>query len=144
MEKGILKQYQDLKAEIKENQARLERLQARLDRINDEGFVVDTVKGGEGGIQHFKIEGFPTAEHSRVKTMLIMRQSMLNTQINKAIDLVTEVEMFIRDVEDPYLRRIMRFRYIDDLSWVEVSHRMGGGNSPEAMIMAINRFFEKK
>ena len=59
---NILKQYIDLMAEIEETKKRIEKLQIKLDKINEGGNVKDAVKGGDGGLQTFHIEGFPTAE----------------------------------------------------------------------------------
>ena len=68
--KEILTQYNDLQEEAKEVRERIERTEKQIARIEEEGRVIDTVSGGPGGIQHFKIEGFPYPEYSRKKSLL--------------------------------------------------------------------------
>jgi hypothetical protein len=69
--KQILVQYSDLQQECKETRDKINRLEEQIERlekqihdIENEGTVKDKVKGGLGGIQQFKIEGFPTKEYN--------------------------------------------------------------------------------
>ena len=66
--KEILIQYADLQQECKELREKIEDLEQKIEKIEKEGNVVDKVKGGEGGLQSFRIEGFPIPEYSRKKT----------------------------------------------------------------------------
>ena len=63
--KEILIQYSDLQEEIKEVRDRIEKTENQIERIEREGAVCDKVMGGDGGLQPFKIEGFPYPEYSR-------------------------------------------------------------------------------
>ena len=55
--KEILIQYSDLQEEVKEVRERIEKTEKQIAKIEEEENVTDTVSGGSGGIQHFKIEG---------------------------------------------------------------------------------------
>ena len=67
--KKLLKEYNNLKEEKKDIQNSLSRIQKQLERLEEKGYKVkDSVKGGEGGIQIFKVEGYPYPEYIRVKT----------------------------------------------------------------------------
>ena len=54
-----------------------------------------------------------------------------------------DVETFISNVEDSRIRRILHWRYIENLSWNQVADRMGGGNSEDCAKKALQRFFKK-
>lgn len=142
MDKAVLKQYQDLKMEVRETERRIEQLREQLDRIEREGMVTDIVKGGEGGIQHFKITGFPQSEYSHVKSLLQAREIRLTGLMNRCMDSVNEVEEFIASVDDSHIRRILTYRVIEDLTWVQVAHRIGGGNTEESVRKACERYIE--
>lgn len=75
--KEILIQYSDLQEEIKEVRDRIEKTENQIERIEREGAVCDKVMGGDGGLQPFKIEGFPYPEYSRKKTLLYARKATL-------------------------------------------------------------------
>ena len=77
MTKELLAQYIDLKQEEKELKERIVKIQQQIDDIEAEGAVVDKVTGGMGGIQSFRIEGFPIPEYSRKKTLLCLRKANL-------------------------------------------------------------------
>lgn len=144
MTKQMLNQYYDLKQELEEVKGRINKLKEQINKIECEGNVIDTVTGGDGGIQHYKIEGFPQAEYSRKKTLLqtrIMIQENLQHKIN---DMTLEVEDYIADIEDSHIRRIITLRFVDNKTWGEIANIMYGKNSTEDSVrMTFNRFFEK-
>ena len=77
--KEILIQYSDLQEEIKEVRQRIEKTEKQIERIEKEGAVCDKVMGGNGGLQSFKIKGFPYPEYSRKKTLLYSRKATLTS-----------------------------------------------------------------
>ena len=58
MEKNILKQYDSVLKEIGETGRRIRETQAKIDRMEKDGTVTDSVSGGYGGTQHFKSRDF--------------------------------------------------------------------------------------
>ena len=62
--KEILVQYTDLQKERKEVREKIEKLEKQIKTIENDGNVADKVRGGDGGLQSFKIEGFPYREYS--------------------------------------------------------------------------------
>ena len=76
MKKEILVQYIDLQKELVEVRERIGKLEVQIDKIEQEGAVVDKVMGGDGGFQPFRIEGFPYPEYSRKKTLLYNRKAI--------------------------------------------------------------------
>lgn len=69
--KDILNQYLDLREEVKEVRNKIEKLEKYIEKIEQEGTVIDSVSGGNGGNQHFKIEGIPLPEYRHKKPCYI-------------------------------------------------------------------------
>ena len=141
--KEILIQYSDLQEEVKEVQARIEKTELQIAKIKEEGNVVDSVCGGNGGIQHFRIEGFPYPEYSRKKSLLYARKATLANLEMELLETLNQVEEFIASVNDSRMRRIITLRFIDNLSWNKVADRIGGGNTEGSIKMAFQRFMDK-
>lgn len=140
--KEILMQYADLQKESKEIRGRIEKLEDQIERIETQGAVVDKVSGGEGGIQSFKIEGFPYPEYSRKKTLLYARKATLSELELEIIETLNEVEAFISTVKDSHMRRIITLRVVDGLTWNQVASKIGG-NTEDSVRKAFDRFMEK-
>lgn len=142
--KSVLKQYIDLQEEIKETEVRIANTEKQIRKIESEGTVIDSVTGGVGGIQRYKIEGFPCAEYGKLKERLYMRKATLQSLENELIDKIGEVETFIASIDDSRMRRIISFRFIDGMTWEQVGINMGGGNNADTMKKAFYRFMEEK
>lgn len=140
--KEILIQYSDLQEEVKEVRERIERTERQIAKIEEDGNVIDTVSGGGGGIQHFKIEGFPYPEYSRKKTLLYARKATLASLELELMEMLNQVEEFIASVDDSRMRRIITLRFIDNLSWNKVADKIGGNNTEDSVKKAFYRFME--
>lgn len=142
--KEILTQYSDLQEEVKEVRERIEHTEKQIAKIEEEGNVIDTVSGGSGGIQHFKIEGFPYPEYSRKKSLLYVRKATLINLEMELMEMLNQVEKFIASVDDSRMRRIITLRFNDNLSWIKVAERLGGKSTADSVRMEFNRFMGKK
>ena len=140
--KEILIQYSDLQEEVKEVRERINNTEDQIAKIEKDGNVVDSVCGGNGGIQHFKIEGFPYPEYSRKKTLLYARKATLASLEMELLETLNQVEEFIKSVDDSRMRRIITLRFIDNLSWNKVADRIGGNNTEDSVKKAFYRFME--
>ena len=118
-------------------------MEKQIAKIEKQGAVIDTVSGGDGGIQHYKIEGFPYPEYSRKKTLLYARQTTLANLEIELMETINEIELFISQIDDSFMRRIINLRFIEKLSWGEVANRMGGANNEDNIKKAFYRFMEK-
>ena len=139
--KEILIQYSDLQQECKEVREKIEKLERQISKIEADGAVVDKVRGGDGGLQSFKIEGFPYPEYSRKKTLLYARKATLSELEMELLETLNEVEEFIASISDSHIRRIVNLRVIDGLSWNEVARKIGG-NTEDSVKKAFYRFME--
>ncbi|MDE5588204.1 MAG: hypothetical protein K2J60_03565 [Acetatifactor sp.] len=142
--KEILMQCSDIRKEIGEVRQRINKLEAQIARIREEGNVIDTVRGGRGGIEHFRVEGFPYPEYSRKKTILCMRKTRLEELETELLEKLSQAEEFITGIEDSRMRRIVSMRCVENLQWNKIADRIGGGNTEASVRMAFNRFMEKK
>lgn len=140
--KEILVQYADLQQEVKEIRGKIEKLEAQIDKIEQEGSVKDKVMGGEGGWQPFQIEGFPYPEYSRKKTLLYARKATLSELEMELLETLNDVEGFISSIKDSHIRRIVNLRVVEGLSWQKVADRIGG-NTEGSVKMAFQRFMEQ-
>ena len=141
--KEILSQYSDLQEEVKEVRLKIERLEKDISKIEAGETVVDSVCGGDGGKQHFKIEGIPFPEYSRKKTLLYARKATLQLLEDDLLKKTNEVEEFIAKLDDSRMRRIINLRFLENKSWVQIAHIIGG-NTEDSIRMAFNRFIEQK
>lgn len=155
--KEILIQYSDLQEEIKEIRKKIEKLEERIPKIEkrineiEKGETVkDKVYGGAGGIQGYNIEGVPLKEYSERKTDLLSKKLLLNSRKSTLelleFDLLqktNEVEEFIASVNDSRMRRIINLRFIENLSWIKIAEKIGGGNTDESVRKAFERFMSK-
>lgn len=141
MDKRILVQYADLQQEVMEIREKVEKLEQQIDKIESEGAVIDKVMGGEGGLQPFKVEGFPYPEYSRKKTLLYARKATLSELELELLETLNEVESFISSINDSHIRRIVNLRVVEGLSWRKVADRIGG-NTEDSVRMTFERFMK--
>jgi hypothetical protein len=140
--KDILVQYCDLKQEAKDIHKRIEKLESDINRIEDEKCVSDSVTGGLGGTQHFMIRGFPYPEYSRKKTRLYINKAQYESAIPKIEDMTIKVEEYIQSIDDSRMRRIIRYKFIDDMTWPQVAMNIGGKRTTdESVRKEFERFF---
>ena len=69
--KEMMTQYSDMKEEIKQMKVDIQQTEDSIAKLIEEGTVCDKVTGGLGGIQGFKIEGFPVAEFEKRKRLVL-------------------------------------------------------------------------
>ncbi len=155
--KEILEQYSSMlleKKEVENSIAKLENqiadIQEKMVAIENGERVKDKVKGGNGGWQSYVIEGVPTLEYSEKKTELQTkmlrlneRQATLETLEAEIEDILNEVENYILSLKDSRIRLIIRYKYIQNMSWAQVAKKMGGNNTEEGVKSAFHRFFKK-
>ena len=140
--KEILNQYTNLQKECKEVREKINKLEKQIEKIEDEGAVIDKVRGGEGGLQSFRIEGFPYPEYSRKKTLLFARKAKLSEIELDLLEKVNMVEEYISSLSDSHIRRIISLRVVEGLSWGKIAIKMGGNNTEDSVRMSYNRFIE--
>lgn len=142
MDKDILIQYSDTVEEVKDLRRRIRKLQDDIDKLEP---VKDSVKGTrkDGTIGSITISGYPFPVYYRYKNQLEKREAALRKKEAELLELVNTVEEYITGINDSKMRRILRYRYIDNLNWVQVAVRMGKKYTADGCRMLHNRFFEE-
>ena len=140
--KHILIQYINLIQEQEETKSRIEIIERKLERINREGNVQDAVKGGNGGLQTFHIEGFPVAEEDEARYLLAKHKRILKEREADISDKLLEVEKMLNDLEDSRMRRIITKRYIEGKKWYKVADEMGAMYTEESCRKQVERFLD--
>lgn len=139
--KEALDQYTAIKKEREYIADKVMALERQIDRMEKSGYSVkDTVRGGEGNMHHYTIEGFPYESYSRQKTLLRVRRQQLIDRDEKLAELETQVEKFLNDVPDSRMRQMIAYRYIENMSWLQVADRMGGNNTADGCRKMVDRF----
>ena len=121
-----LSQYCELREEIKDLNRRIEADQRRLEKIEQEGMVSDSVKGtrADGTIGSIRITGFPVPEYDKVKSMIKKRLAKLQIMEDELQEALNAADDFINKIPKSDLRMIFRFYYIDDMTWAKVALNM--------------------
>lgn len=143
MTKEILTQYSDLQGEIKEVRQKIIKLENEIEKIEHEGTAMDSVTGGFGGTQHFKIEGVPIPEYNHKKTLLYSRKTTLQLLEDDLLEKTNQVEEFIASLSDSRMRRIINFRFLENKSWLQTAYALGGKATADSVRMEFERFFKK-
>jgi hypothetical protein len=143
LRKNVLTQYTDLLREVDEVERRIHKTEAELRKIIDEGEVTDVVRGGEGGIQHYTITGFPQRDYNRMRILLNTRKSILHSLKSEIEQSINDVQEFINGIENSHDRRIVTMRVIDRMSWRQIAINMGGNNTEEGVRQTYHRLIER-
>lgn len=117
------KQYAVMVQESNDLKRRIEKLRKDLARLENAGTVIDSVCGGEGGKQHYKIEGMPSRDISVTKTRLqcqIMRYHDALSRIDEFRDKVDEAIMNVPDAET---RMMLRCYFCDGMSQTQIAKK---------------------
>lgn len=130
MTKEKLIQYCDLKQEIDKLEERINRIEKQSD------FVSDVVQNGYK--RHAVITGY---DCNRAYKLDLLKLT-LRERYDMALDLQTEIEIWINTIDKSDLRQIFEHRYIDGMNWYQVQTIMGYEHEDIAR-KKHDRFLEK-
>lgn len=152
MTKKELKQYLNLRGESRDIEERITRLEHEISELEAGAIESDVVACGRRGrkaLGTVKITGFPESKYQAKKTRLLsckLRNAELKVLID---DQIHRVDEYICTIEDTEVRRILRFRCLEDkvLSWQQVANRMnrdGGAYTADSCRMIVSRYLKAK
>lgn len=148
IEKHILEQYTDMQKEHKDLLRRIRRLDDQIAKMEESGYTVaDSVacgKKGKKAIKTVKVEGFPHPDYERKRALLRRYKAKLKLFEEDLLEKQIEVEEYIQSIEDSRIRRIMRYRYIDNLTWQQVANRMGKYFTAESSRKMHDRYLSEE
>ena len=120
----IILQYADMKNEIHSMQKDIVKTEDSIAQLLEEGVVQDKVMGGEGGIQGFKIEGFPQREYNRRRMLLMNKHNRLIKRENELIELKEDIETWIDGINNSRDRQILRKLVFENRTHQEIADEM--------------------
>lgn len=144
MDKTALEQYISIKEEIADLERRIFNDRKEIKKLEKQ-IVSDTVTGSREDLTIGPITVNGIAERliekkrERISARLIKQHQFKE----KLEETRVEIEDYIQTIENSEIRRIARYRYIDDLEWQQVAVRMGKGYSEGACRKKIERFLKK-
>lgn len=143
--KELLSQYTSLLKERDEVEASIGRLEKQISKIESDGTVIDSVKGGFGGIQRFVIEGFPNDSVEIKRRLLRIRKRQLELLDNRILAQIIEIESFMWQIPNSSpIRMIVRLRYIENMQWDDVADRFGPGYTEDSVKKMFYRYLDKE
>ena len=138
MDKELLEQISYLHREKKDLTERLEELENKPLEC-----VKDSVQGSGTSYpyvqHHCTIEGIEYPKHGNQKRKLRKLIKSAQRNIDKKIK---NLEYELEKIEDSEIRQIIRYKYEDDLTWVQIMFKMNY-RSESAARTKLDRFLEK-
>lgn len=135
MNKKDLEQIMFLKREVKD-------LERRLQNNNISSTVADSVKGSSTNFPYIEchrvIQGVDYKKQIRDKKY----RKLLKSKRDKINKLLVQIEYELNYIQDSEIRQIIRYKYFDDCSWIQIMHKMNYKSEEKARIK-LKRFFEK-
>lgn len=138
MDKNILQEYIDACRLMEETEQEIKRLNQKKKTI-----VQTNVKGSNPKFpyqeQHFRIQGttFTVKDDSRIRyEMLTLEKRKENAESIKL-----QVEEWITSLP-MRMQRIVKYRYLDRLSWGQVAAKMGKKSTADSVRMEMERFLK--
>lgn len=144
MDKGILKQYTNLKKEFQEEEKRISDMESEIcNMAPEEKEVTDVVTKGRRGKKPLgvcTIHGFSdNTAINRRRSRLRERKARQELRLCRIENMILDVEEYINDIPDSESRRMMRYFFIEGKTWGEVALSMGNGYTAEACKKKIQR-----
>lgn len=124
MKRSKLERYRIVKLEIDNLREKIHKAEDDIARVIEIGTVKDRVYGGEGGIQGFNIEGFPTGLYERRLQSLRRLQYKLCEMETELTDTANEVVDFMRTIDDPRERMVFNLIYLDGLTQEKAGEKL--------------------
>ena len=123
-----LYQLSNLKREISEQRERLERLK-------QQSTTISCMNGVQNG-------GNPADKVGSIVSEKVALEQLINQKIDEYWSMYVELEVYISNISDSFIRRIFRMRFIDGLSWNAIALKCGGNQAGNGIRMICKRFLE--
>lgn len=139
IDKKELEQISSSYKEIKDLQDRLNKIENKELKV-----VSDSVKGSSVGYPYIQhnciIEGVEYSKQGKQRGKI---RKLIESNKRRLEKKITNLEYELNYVEDSDIRQIIRYKYEDNLNWIQIMHKMEYKSEEKARIK-LKRFFEKK
>lgn len=146
LDKKVLKQVSDIRKEIQELDRAADRVKKKIDALKKDE-VCDTVMGSRADltIGPITVRGHPQKEYGKKINDLQKKKTLMEKKKTELLQLELQAELYIQSIENNSgLRRILRLRYMEELSWQQVAARMGPRYSAESCRKKVERFMSDR
>lgn len=146
MEKNKLEQYTELVSEVEDMKRRIKNTEMKLKQLCQDT-VADSVTLGKHGkrpLGRKVIRGTPLPIIARKRAALRKYKAMLEEKEAEATEMIVDVQRYIGEIDDSRIRRILQYRYIDRMTWLQVAMRMGKHHTAESCRNAAERYLGKR
>ena len=122
--KELMSQYKSIKSEIEKMKIDIKKTEDSIAKLVKEGVVEDKVYGGLGGIQGFKIEGFPLAIYEKRRNLLRKKVDRLSAKENELLELVENMETLVDNIPVSRDRVIFRELYFEGKTQQQIADEL--------------------
>lgn len=149
--KSVLKQYIDLKEEVKEVNERITKVEKRIFEIEKE---ISKLKRDKHIFKEREDDWFvddvliPELD-AMIENLMLLKSSYgdrictLNDLLNRISAQICEIEEFDENIDDVIIKQIFELRIKHGFPWKIVSARMGSMNSEDNLRSMFNRYLKK-
>lgn len=113
-----------MELEIEKIKADIVKTEDGIAKLLEEGVVQDKVKGGFGGVQGFKIEGFPEREYKKRRNLLMKKKTRLIAKENELLELIDGIEEYIDTIPISRDRLIFKGIYLEKKTQQEIASEL--------------------
>jgi len=149
MNKILLEQIESIRAEKKDLEKRLELLKQEKIPI-----VSDSVQISSKNFPYTKhsttITGYSEIKYKRNKKNKKKYKKLIEEADYKIEKLINELEYELKKIDDSEIRRIIRYKYEDNMNYIQIAHEMNKINKNKKKIytqdsirMQLERFLKK-
>lgn len=132
--KEYLKEYSNLKKEIKS-------LELRISKLENSKVVSDSVKGTSQYFpyieKNYKIRGLDLRTQKKIDKLL----ELLSIRKERLLDIVLEIEKKVDNIKSSRIRLIFQYKYLDNFSWRKIALLIGG--TEDSIRKEHDRFLRK-
>lgn len=138
IDKEFLEQISALHNELDDLERRIKKIENKETKV-----VKDSVQGSSTSypyIQHScTIEG---VEYPKTKRSRGIYKKQIKSKRAKLDKLINKLEYDLNYIEDSEIRQIIRYRYEDNMNWIQIMHKMNYTSEDKAR-KKLERFLEK-
>lgn len=110
-----------------------------LERLHELHAVLTGCASSISGLPHIGV----LRDRDRTGQFVSTIELLQDTIVERVLDSVTlyiQINAFINSIDDPMIRQIIALRYLDGLSWRQVSQKIGSGISVSGVRMLLTRY----
>lgn len=140
MDIKLLEEAENLRNELDDLEKRLKNIEKRENTV-----ISDSVSGSSSEYPYTKhsiaVTGVENSNHTKRFRNLYKKQ--IKSKKRKLEKIINKIEYDLNYIQNSEIRQIVRLRYEDGLTWLQIMHQMGY-NSEENARIKLKRYFSKK